>query len=390
MRTLIFPMFSLTLVGCFLVPPSLRKPPSAGNDSAFPSQGTPEPEKQEPAMEKPADVDSTRLRIGGERVCLTKGGRGYCVGPNRQLELGDGTTETRGAPTEPAKGAFSNVWAIGATEMGFSCLLDGGKAICWGEYTKPQTAAPRAVVKRSTWMAAGAGAYCFVHDGGKVHCVENGVDESFEVQGITNAARIALSQYPLDTQGCAVLTTGKVSCWGGKNEFGSLGRGFAGPPSSGAALSEAVEVLGLDDVQDVAGHNGSWCAIKKNGELWCWGSNEFDRFGVDDDKTKQVLQPMKVALPAITDVALNGTALCAVQRDGKVSCFGFGSKDIFPQGDKWPKTGKVWPGAKIEGPSEIDSDGSMMCILGGGDKVTCFGKSRELGVSEGSPKEFQF
>lgn len=393
MRTLVPSICALTLVGCFFGSDGSQKPPSANNGSVPTSVGTPPPEKpvEEPPMEKPADVDSVRLRGGDDRVCLTKGGRGYCVGSNEHGELGDGTKETRGAPTEPASGAFTNVWAIGATDNGFSCLLDGGKAVCWGEYTDPETPARRTAVKKATWMAAGAQGYCFVHDGGKVYCVANRAEGSFEVKGITNAARVSLSPNVLGQQGCAVLTTGKVACWGGKNEFGSLGRGFAGPPSSGPALSEAAEVAGLEDVVDVSGYENSWCAIKKNGELWCWGENDFDRFGIDGDKTKQVLAPMKVAIPEVTDVAQSGTALCAIQQKGTINCFGYGSNELFPQGNQRTKVGKLWPGAKIEGASEIISGGhSMMCVLGGGDKVTCFGESRELGASPGSPKEFQF
>lgn len=394
MRALASSLIALSISGCFFGKDTPKPPAATESNVEQKNIGETQEKKEieEPPTPKPADVDQHRLSAGNERVCLTKGGRGYCLGTNEHGELGDGTKDARGSATEPAKGQFKDVWHIAASDNGHSCLLDGGKAYCWGEFTEPDAPTRRTAVKGATWMSGGGEDYCFVHDGGKVHCVGRRAEDSYSVKGIENAARVYVSASTMGRQACAVLTTGKVSCWGGENQNGSLGRGFAGPPPSGPTLSEAAEVQGLEDVSIVTGYDNSWCAVKKNGELWCWGENEFDIFGVDSDKTKQSLAPMKVAIPEVVDVAINGTALCATQKKGTINCFGFGSNDIFPTASKqYPKAGKLWPGAKLDSPTEVvTASHSMLCFLGAGDKVSCFGENSDLGVSKGAPKEYQF
>jgi hypothetical protein len=383
---------SLLLTGCFFAPDA---PQPSGAKAATPA-GVPTSSKpaepEEPPFPKPAQVDEHRLSVGLERVCLVKGDRGYCVGTNNNLELGDGTTESRGAGTEPGQGKLKDVWQIAATENGHSCALAGGKAWCYGKYGVSETPAIRPEVKKATWMSGGYASYCFVHDGGKVQCLGPGLykDKTFAVTGITDAARISCDAGVSGEQCCAVLTSGKVACFGGDNQSGSLGRGFAGPPPSGPTLKEAGEVVGLTDVVDVAGGDDAWCAVTKNNELWCWGNNNFDRFGVSDDKSKQFLQPTKIAIPEVTDVAVGSTSICAIQKKGTISCFGFGSSSYFPAGKGYPKAGKLWPGAKLDTPTEIATSGRLLCVLAAGDKVTCYGDGAKLGVADGAPKEFAF
>ena len=73
-----------------------------------------------------------------------------------------------------------------------------------------------------------------------------------------------------------------------------------------------------------------------------------------------------------------------------ISCFGFGSSSYFPAGKGYPKAGKLWPGAKLDTPTEIATSGRLLCVLAAGDKVTCYGDGAKLGVADGAPKEFAF
>ena len=101
---------------------------------------------------------------------------------------------------------------------------------------------------------------------------------------------------------CIRHTTGAVSCSGANNDV----------------LPDQVAITAVDEIAAGATHV---CA-RKGGTVWCWGTNEFGQLG-DGTKISRAT-PARVA--GIEDaVALsNGTAdhTCAIRRSGQVACWG--------------------------------------------------------------------
>ena len=110
---------------------------------------------------------------------------------------------------------------------------------------------------------------------------------------------------------CALLDDGSVSCWG-TNEDGQLGRGDdAGKVDS--ALP--ARVVGLPRIVEL----DHTCALDESGGIWCWGTGAHflnDAVTITSERT-----PVKLALPAATDVAVGDTVGCAVVDDA-VLCWG--------------------------------------------------------------------
>ena len=114
---------------------------------------------------------------------------------------------------------------------------------------------------------------------------------------------------------CAVKTNGSVWCWG-NNTAGQLGIG-----TSSNQENSPVQVVDLTDIAqvDVARYHG--CARSVGGTLWCWGSGDSGRLGVDSLTNHS--SPVEVAaFSNVTQVSAGDSHTCAIKSDGTAWCWG--------------------------------------------------------------------
>mgnify|MGYP003594242919 CR=1 FL=1 len=137
---------------------------------------------------------------------------------------------------------------------------------------------------------------------------------------------------------CVALSTGSVACSGSHP---------ASPP---------VLVEGIDSAVSVTVGSYHYCALKRDGTVWCWGQNEYGQTGIAPEDSSQcpgmsfiyrenpaypfhwcVPRPRQV--PGLTDVAevhANARTTCARKRDGTVWCWGYNGAGLV--GDGLPTT----------------------------------------------------
>jgi alpha-tubulin suppressor-like RCC1 family protein len=114
-----------------------------------------------------------------------------------------------------------------------------------------------------------------------------------------------------DLYTCVIKRDGSLWCWG-SNGSGQLGNG----KGMNAWAPERVAGLG-SQVTQVALGTGHTCARTSEGSIWCWGS-------LTDDTTSKISNTSaKVAgIPDATDVAVGWSHSCARKADGTAWCWG--------------------------------------------------------------------
>jgi hypothetical protein len=142
---------------------------------------------------------------------------------------------------------------------------------------------------------------------------------------LTGARQLSATMNGNNAAFCAVTDAGAIMCWG-FDVSGFLGRGdlfattFALPvltSPGGTPFEGAVEVrLGFD----------SACARKADGEVWCWGGDTLQQTGVDTllPATVTPFPTGPLQFGAAVRLAANpGNTHCAVRDDGEVFCWGW-------------------------------------------------------------------
>lgn len=122
---------------------------------------------------------------------------------------------------------------------------------------------------------------------------------------------------------CAVLDDATVECWG-YNFSGALGDNV----SLETDVKTPVKPLNLNNVVKISSGSTHQCALKANGNVWCWGTNIFGELG--DGTNYSTKKPNIV--PGISDaidIDVNYSTSCAVLSDFTVKCWGLNIGDIF-------------------------------------------------------------
>jgi alpha-tubulin suppressor-like RCC1 family protein len=80
------------------------------------------------------------------------------------------------------------------------------------------------------------------------------------------------SQIVAGDHSCALVTGGRVKCWGG-NDKGQLGNG------SNVDSNVPVNVSGITGATQVSSGDHDTCALVGGGRVKCWGWNDFGQLG---------------------------------------------------------------------------------------------------------------
>lgn len=135
------------------------------------------------------------------------------------------------------------------------------------------------------------------------------------VAGISSATAVSSGHH----HACALLGDGTVRCWG-RNEFGELGDGSTclTPP---CATPLPVAVTGVSTAIAVRAGAYHTCALLANGEVRCWGFNEFGQLGDGTFTSSSTPVAVAEAVGAVV-VSAGGYHTCALRPDGRVQCWG--------------------------------------------------------------------
>ncbi len=169
---------------------------------------------------------------------------------------------------------------------------------------------------------------------------------------------------------CAV-GDGELWCWG-DNEFGQLGLGDG--QDRFTATRVGIEA-NWDDVE--LGYYTS-CATKLNGSLWCWGLNDDGQVG--DGTLANRTVPTRVNFQgSVAELRSSDSHFCAVTSDARLYCWGDNRESQLGQGTN-EQTGVV----RIETPTEVTADGGIGWLaVAVGEGHTCGVRTDEVAMCWG-------
>lgn len=235
--------------------------------------------------QKPAVVSA--IATGFDHSCALVNGAAKCWGEGSLGELGNGASADSLTPVDVMNLTGLNALAAGVS---FGCgLKSDGTAFCWG-----------------------SNAY-----GGKLGAgsADDSSNVALQVKDLAGIETIGASF----GHACASTKTKEVFCWG-TNGFGQLGTG-GGPTNVPVKVPAAS--LPTQRAISVAAGSFHTCAAFENGDVYCWGRNDFGQVGVTAGGDQPA--PQKVTLPALAEEVTTGELhSCARLADKSVYCWGYG------------------------------------------------------------------
>jgi alpha-tubulin suppressor-like RCC1 family protein len=268
----------------------------------------------------------SRVGLGEIHTCaLGTSGSVHCWGNNAEGSLGNHSNESSSVPV-PIHSLYLPVATAITTFWRRNCALTpDGEPRCWGSGASNFPFAvntPPPVV-----IAIGTGKYhsCEIAPGGILYCWGyNSVGQVGNGHSATNHAypQLVSGGYTLATDvaggvehTCAAFQDGNLRCWGG-NDWGQLGNGT----TTKSTVPVLVAGLSAPAVKVTLGNYFS-CALSSVGGVECWGANAG---ALGDGTYISSSVPVQVAglASGVVDVAAGAEHACAVTTDGAVFCWG--------------------------------------------------------------------
>ncbi len=341
------------------------------------------------------------LTAGYAHTCaITSNGVLKCWGYGVDGQLGDGKATSSGGPVTPTLSGSAIFVGAGANHT--CAVVAGGKAYCWGygfsgelgdgNATQENAPSPVSLTGAATRIDGGGDDGCAIMQGGGLMCWggnfygDVGNNASFvktdtpvtTVPPIADAVELSAG---LGYNACALLTNGQVKCWG-ENDYGECGdnnpNNFEDDFPVDVVDTNNAPLTNVTHVAVGAIHS---CAIVSSGEVYCWGDDAYGELG-DGATATMSWVPVKAAVSNVTQLALGGEEFnyshtCALTSAGAVFCWG--SNDVGQIGNNNASATPVLTPYEVfaSGITAIAAGAAHTCAMKNDSTVWCWGNNSD-------------
>lgn len=262
------------------------------------------------------------VAVGNEVMCIaTVSNNVYCVGANYAGQLGNNATADR---NKPVRVDVSGTGMAGKTinglvaGMDFVCALANQDVYCWGNGEVGQMGSGSTVTRLL-----------------KPNLVT--------VVGAANGRPVSMiAATPQARHACAIASN-RAYCWG-LNDRGQIGNGTTSWALSPVAVTTpsgmagkniisiattggfAINGSGSDGTTPNGTRRAHTCAVTSDGQVYCWGSNQYGQMGQGSWSMAVQSTPVRVmgalSTRTVTQVGTSYGTTCALTTGNQVYCWG--------------------------------------------------------------------
>jgi cysteine-rich repeat protein len=338
-----------------------------------------------PCYTGPAGTEGIGICQAGAQTCADDG-LGYGPCNNEQLpqtEVCDAAKLDEDCDGQVNEGALSCTCGDGAVDPGEQCD-DGDMDSTDGCTSKCKL------------PACGDG---FLQKAAGEQCDDGGVADG-DICSPTCKEQKVIQVEAGDSHVCALLSHGKVKCWGnfqwlGIPDGGGQNNRGDSPGEMGANLPEVNLGTGAVAVKIAAGSNHT-CALLDDGKVKCWGANSAGQLGLGDTNNRGLLashmgdnlKPVDLGGgKKATSITAGRLHTCAIREDGLVKCWGANGKGQLGLGDTTNRLEPPVAAVKLGSAlivAEVSAGGDHTCARFTNGKVKCWGGNAygQLGLGD--------
>ncbi len=293
------------------------------------------------------EIGVTDMDCGNHHtVALKNNGTVWSWGRNSSGQLGDGNAGTDSDRPVQVAGVSGVVAVAGGREHSV-VLKSDGTVWCWG-----------------------------INEYGQLGNGNEGTDSDTPVQ-VSNLSEVVAVAGGYD-HSVALRNDGSVWCWG-RNIYGQLGDG-----NDPTGSDTPVQVSAISDVVAVASGSNFSVALKSDGTVWSWGSNQYGQLG---DGNMGISNDTPVQVLVLSDISAIGSGdghAVALKSDGTVWCWGYNNEGQLGDGNL---------GTDSDTPVQVSGLTDVIAVAGGirltaalknDGKVWCWGNNFGGGLGDGN------
>lgn len=246
-------------------------------------------------------TDVLQASSAGNVLCSLKtDGTVWCWGAGRFGGLGNGSLDDLWSPTQVS--GLTDVVEMASGFAHHCARKSDGTVWCWGRNNEGQCGDPNRSEDTS---------------------------RPLQIAGLTNATALTAGI----GHSCARRADGTYLCWGYRNALGTGAGELIDTPVPGRSI-----VINDPEIVELRAGGGGTCARKSDGTLWCWGGNSFGGLGngsLDPDGVRQSDDPVQVSIidDAIRLASTGYLTWCTLRSDRTVWCWGSNQRGALGNGE---------------------------------------------------------